>query len=667
MLQAEALLDSLNPAQKEAVGAGKGPLMVLAGAGSGKTRVLTHRLAYLLVSGMARPDQILAVTFTNKAAREMRERVERTLPEINLHAMWIGTFHGMGARMLRQHSHLLGYQAPFSILDTSDQERLLKRIMEEAGFSHVYWTPGKLAAGLSRWKDDAITPDQLHADMFRTSREFAGIVDLFQRYQKELLRLNAMDFSDLLLNCLLLWQQQPEILQRFQEAFHFVLVDEYQDTNAVQYRWLRALAAKHGNLCVVGDDDQVIYSWRGARIDNMLNFQEDFPQARVVRLEQNYRSTSRILKVAGQLITHNSGRMGKTLWTEGQEGAKITLYAAEDSNGEARYIAREIGQAMRKEGRSHRDFAILVRTSRQTRALEEAFNKEMVPYQIVGGMRFMDRAEIRDAVAYLRLLVTSRDDLAFERIVNVPRRGVGNVALLKLREWANEHQCSLLEAAATPDCLAAIKGPARKGLEELVAVLENGRAALDSQMPPNQVLDMVLMQSGYLKYLEGEEKKQERFENLNELANELARRENIVEFLEEAALVADMHQDDRSGIDRVVISTLHAAKGLEFPVVFLAGLEEGLLPHQRSIDEGNLEEERRLAYVGMTRARERLVLTHARWRQLGTGSMPTNPSRFLREIPREEIADQSLVNTQVFRGVRPGVPAFLPKNPWNRR
>ncbi|MBF0284242.1 MAG: UvrD-helicase domain-containing protein [Magnetococcales bacterium] len=635
-----SLLRELNPPQKEAVTTIQGPVMVLAGAGSGKTRVLTRRLAYLLESGAAAPGEILAVTFTNKAAREMRGRVGELLgmDEAQARRLWIGTFHGMSVRILRQHADALGFRPDFTILDAADQERMVKKVLEEAKSANPFWTPSKLMNQFSRFKDDGLGPDDLGIEQFRRREELDWVSGIFRQYQEAMRQRNLMDFGDLLRFCLLLWRQQPEIMSHWQHKFRHLLVDEYQDTNRSQYEWLKLLAAGHGNLCVVGDDDQSIYSWRGARLDNILRFEEDFPGVRVVRLEQNYRSTGTILSAAGGLIHHNRGRMGKKLWTEGIKGEPLELFVAEDGEDEARFVAGEIRKLC--PGGEYDRVAVLVRASRQTRELEAAFNHHGIPYRVVGGLKFMERAEVKDAVAYLSLAVTLNNDLALERIVNVPKRGLGDSALEAMRQAA-EGGNLFLGAQRMAASGKGVRGTApRQALLAFVQMIEEAHKRLTADPPEAAylVLSYLLHESRYLEFLQTEEKGAERLENLRELGTLLARERDLGEFLDSVALEPDAGgRTQEQGPDEVrsVISTLHAAKGLEFPVVFLVGLEENLLPHKYSVDQGDVEEERRLAYVGMTRAREKLYLVCARRRRMFNTYEANVPSRFLKEIPPE--------------------------------
>ncbi len=636
------MLDDLNPPQRAAVVAQRGAVMVLAGAGSGKTRVLTRRLAYLLQTGEISPDRVLAVTFTNKAAREMRERVTELLhlDAAVVQRLWIGTFHGMGARMLRQYAGYLHYNADFLILDSDEQLQIIKKAAIRLGFDHLYWTPKRLANTISRWKDDGLKPEEIGPEQIRKEADRAAVIDLFTEYQNELRRLNAMDFGDLLANCLVLWREHPEVLDHYRHRFVHILVDEYQDTNKVQYEWIKQLASVHGNVCVVGDDDQSIYSWRGACLDNILRFKEDFPEVQLIRLEQNYRSTANILRAASHLIDHNTGRMGKTLWTQGAAGARLQRFLAEDGADEARFVAAETLRLC-TDGRFSR-VAVLVRTAFQTRALEEAMQYQAVPYQIVGGLRFMDRAEIRDAVAYLRLVYISRDDIAFERVVNVPSRKLGPSALAVIQEVANRRGGSLLEGARQVVADGLLGPSARKSLEGFLEAIDAGCRLAESSHPEG-VLQHLLEASGYMDSLIGGEREEEKRENIRELRAFLVQTGDLLTFLEQAALESDPPRPG-GAIDhnRVIVSTLHAAKGLEFEVVFLVGLEEGLLPHKLAVDAGGLEEERRLVYVGMTRAKERLYLCHARRRMMMNRWEQTVASRFLKELPAEVVETKGM-------------------------
>ncbi|MBF0414890.1 MAG: UvrD-helicase domain-containing protein [Magnetococcales bacterium] len=633
------LLDQLNSPQKEAVTAGDGPVMILAGAGSGKTRVLTRRLAWLMTEQGLSPYEILAVTFTNKAAREMRERIAEWvhLDPGTTRRLWIGTFHGMSARMLRQNADQIGFTNNFLILDAADQERMIRKLAEEQQFAHTYWTPKRLITTISRWKDGGLGPEDITEEHFRHPQDWLQISTLFTRYQAELRKTNCMDFGDLLVHCLKLWRQYPETLDRYRRGFRHILVDEYQDTNKVQYEWMQALASHHGNLCVVGDDDQSIYSWRGARLDNILNFEKDFPNTRIIRLEQNYRSTGNILKAASHLIDHNMGRMGKTLWTDGPDGPKIVRYAAEDGNDEAWFVANEIKRALASRSGPHQA-AILVRAAHQTRVLEEALNRQQIPYQMMGGFRFMERAEIKDALAYLRLAHSLSDDLAFERIINTPKRKLGDKALATMQSVALADNTSLFHGAKRVVAENLLGKATTAPLAQFLALIEKAAAELDAGVSPGEVLDHLMTESGYRDSLSIADRGEEKIENLLELHAFLQQETDLTGFFERVTLDGDPQDEARAATEQVVLSTLHAAKGLEFPLVFLVGMEEGLLPHKLAIqdnDETGLEEERRLTYVGMTRAKEKLYLSHAKFRYMYNRNEPTRPSRFLRELPEE--------------------------------
>lgn len=632
------LTDNLNPPQTEAVTAAAGPIMILAGAGSGKTRVLTRRLAWLLAEHGVAPEEILAVTFTNKAAKEMRERVAQLvhLDFDRSRHMWIGTFHGMSARILRQNAEKIGFTTNFIILDAADQERTVRKLTEEHAFSHVYWTPKRLTNTFSRWKDAGLGPENLTEEHIHTPRDLARLSSLFSLYQAALLKTNSMDFGDLLVYCLKLWHQHPETLDRYRQRFRHILVDEYQDTNKVQYDWMRALASHHGNLCVVGDDDQSIYSWRGARLDNILNFGKDFPDTKIIRLEQNYRSTGNILKAASHLIDHNNGRLGKTLWTDGPVGAKLIRYTAEDGEDEARFVASEIVRELGP-GSRYGQAAILVRAAHQTRVIEDALNRNQVPYQVFGGLKFMERAEIKDALAYLRLAHSQLDDLAFERIINTPKRKLGDKALATIQMAANDIGESLFSGAKKVIAENLLGKATIAPLAEFVSLIETAAADIDAGVLAGEVLETLLQKSGYNDFLRMEDRGEEKLENLLELNSFLRQEVDITGFLERVTLDADPAAESKPVVDRVILSTLHAAKGLEFPLVFLVGMEEGLLPHKLAIKDNptGLEEERRLTYVGMTRAKEKLYLCHAQRRLMFNRHESTLPSRFFKEIPED--------------------------------
>jgi len=631
-----AYLSSLNPPQRDAVEALDGPVLVLAGAGTGKTRVLTTRLAHILVTRRAFPSQLLAVTFTNKAAREMRHRLEQLIGPAT-EGLWLGTFHSLGARILRRHAEAVGLKSNFTILDTDDQIRLIKQLMQAENIDDKRWPARGILAAIERWKDRGLTPDKIDAS---EAGDYAGgrLGKLYRQYQDRLKTLNACDFGDLLLHNLTIFLERPEILSDYQTRFRYLLVDEYQDTNVAQYLWLRLLAQGHRNICCVGDDDQSIYGWRGAEVGNILKFEQDFPGAKVIRLEQNYRSTPEILAAAGHLIAHNRGRLGKTLWTEGQSGERVQLRGTWDGGEEARWVADEI-EAEQRRGTALAQIAILVRAGFQTREFEERFITTGIPYRVIGGPRFYERQEIRDALAYLRLIYQPDDDLAFERIVNVPRRGIGDATLQLLHATARRQGQSLSMAAAQLIETHELKPAARNAVSRLVRDLDRWRDQAASR-PHAELAQIVLDESGYTAMWQADRTPEApgRLENLRELIVAMAEFETLAGFLEHVGLVMDNAAD--AGADQVSVMTLHAAKGLEFDVVFLPGWEEGLFPHQRALDEsGNagLEEERRLAYVGLTRARRRAAVLYAANRRIHGNWQSALPSRFVGELPQDAI------------------------------
>src|SRR5712671_3086712 len=598
-------LAGLNAAQRRAVEAVEGPVLVLAGAGTGKTRVLTTRLAHILATRRAWPSQILAVTFTNKAALEMKERLRAMIGEA-AEGLWLGTFHSIGARILRRHAEAVGLKPNFTILDADDQLRLVKQIAQAEGIDDRRWPARALLSQFERWKDRGYTFHQVPAgDQGREIANGKGL-PLYQLYQERLTALNAADFGDLLLQVLTIFRTRSDLLQDYQQRFRYLLVDEYQDTNVAQYLWLRLLAQTHRNLCCVGDDDQSIYSWRGAEIGNILRFERDFPGAQIIRLEQNYRSTPHILAAAAGLISKNEGRLGKTLWTALDAGERIILRGVWDGEEEARWVGDEIEQRQRKGG-ALAEIAILVRAGFQTREFEERFITLGLPYRVIGGPRFYERQEIRDAMAYCRVTVQPADDLAFERIVNVPRRGIGEASLQTLHAAAREKQLPLTAAAELLVASDELKGRQRKSLGDLIQNFDRWRAMLDG-INHVEVVETILDESGYtdMLRLDRSPEAEGRLENLKELTNALQEFDTLPAFLEHVALLTDMA--DKAGSDMVSVMTLHAAKGLEFDTVFLPGWEEGLFPNQRALDDkgvAGLEEERRLAYVGLTRARHR--------------------------------------------------------------
>ncbi len=628
----------LNAQQREAVETVDGPLLVLAGAGTGKTRVLTTRFAHILLTGRAYPSQVLAVTFTNKAAREMRERVGAILGR-PAEGLWLGTFHSLCARMLRRHAEQVGLTSSFSILDTDDQVRLLKQVMEAERVDVKRWVPQALMAVIQRWKDRGLTPARVTPQEdtdFAAGRSRA----LYAAYQTRLRSVNAADFGDLLLHMTELLRDKPDVLAQYHRLFRYILVDEYQDTNLVQYLWLRLLAQTHKNICCVGDDDQSIYSWRGAEVENILRFEHDFPGAKIVRLEANYRSTAPILAAAAALIAHNEGRLDKTLRPGRQDatGEPVSVVGLWDSDEEARMVGDRI-EALRRDGDPLAEMAILVRAGFQTRAFEERLITLGMPYRVVGGLRFYERQEIRDAIAYMRLIAQPADDLAFERIVNVPRRGVGEAALRALHQAAREDGKPLMESALNLVADGRLKGRVREQIDLLLRGFARWRAQLDKDGHVVTVTTM-LDESGYTAMWQQDKSPEApgRLENLKELVRALADFETLSGFLGHVSLV--MENDEAAEGDRVSLMTLHGAKGLEFDTVFLPGWEEGLFPNQRALDEGGvkaLEEERRLAYVGLTRARRRAIISHAANRRIYANWQSSIPSRFIDELPGGDV------------------------------
>jgi DNA helicase II / ATP-dependent DNA helicase PcrA len=633
-------LDGLNPPQREAVLTTEGPVLVLAGAGTGKTAALTARLAHIIAERLAWPSEILAVTFTNKAAREMKERMGRMIGDAVEGMPWLGTFHSIGAKMLRRHAELLGLKSNFTILDTDDQLRLLKQLVQAAGIDDKRWPVKALAGLIDKWKNKGLTPDQLDAGESALYADGKGQA-MYTVYQARLRDLNACDFGDLLLHNLTLLRTQRHVLEEYQAKFKYILVDEYQDTNAVQYLWLRLLAQQRKNICCVGDDDQSIYSWRGAEVANILRFEKDFPGAKIIKLEQNYRSTPHILAAASGLIDANAGRLGKTLWTELDAGEKVRILGVWDGPEEARRIGEEI-EAMQYKQVALSAIAILVRAQFQTRELEDRFISIGLNYKIVGGFRFYERAEIRDAIAYLRIVNQPADDLAFERIVNTPKRGIGDKAVEKIHRLARAEATPLSLAAARIVGTDELTGKARKSLADLVIDIARWRDSA-ATLPPSALAELVLEDSGYTTALQAERSVEAsgRLENLKELIRAMEEYETLGDFLEHVSLVMD--NDARGGDDSVTIMTIHAAKGLEYNHVFCAGWEDGVFPSQRAMDEGGLasvEEERRLAYVAITRAREKCTITHAANRRIYGQWTSSIPSRFIDELPAEHIENE---------------------------
>ncbi len=634
-------LAGLNPEQREAVETLEGPVLVLAGAGTGKTRVLTTRIAHIIATGRAFPSQILAVTFTNKAAREMKERIGHLVGSVAEGMPWLGTFHAIGTKMLRRHAELADLRSDFTILDADDQLRLMKQLLQAENIDEKRWPARVLAAMIDGWKNRGLPPAKVPPAEGEAFGNGKGL-RLYAAYQARLKTLNAVDFGDLLLEPIRLMQENPDVLLQFQDRFRFMLVDEYQDTNVAQYLWLRLLAQKRGerpqNLCCVGDDDQSIYGWRGAEVDNILRFETDFPGAKVVRLERNYRSTGHILAAASKLISHNEDRLGKTLFTDGGEGHKVTVAGAWDSEEEARQIGDEI-EALQRKGHALNEMAILVRASFQMREFEERFITLGLPYRVVGGPRFYERREIRDALAYLRLVHQPADDLAFERILNVPKRGLGDATLNELHACARRARIPLMQAARQLVETEEFKPKVRQTLRDLVMSFDRWAALLET-MRHTEAAEIVLEESGYTDMWRKDRSADAagRLENLKELIRSMEEFENLQGFLEHVSLV--MEAAEAEGDDRVTIMTLHAAKGLEFETVFLPGWEEGVFPHPRALDEqgrAGLEEERRLAYVGVTRAKERAKIWFASNRRIHGSWSASIPSRFVDELPEAHV------------------------------
>jgi len=663
-MDASHLLAPLNEAQREAVTAPLAPALVLAGAGSGKTRVLTHRIAWVIQAQGVSPHSILAVTFTNKAAGEMRGRVEELL-HMPGQALWIGTFHGIAHRLLRLHWREAGLVQGFQILDAEDQTRLIRKLLKSQGLDETRWIPREIQWFINHNKDEGLRPHQLKDDNDPTRRQ---LIKLYRDYQETCQRAGVVDFAELLLRAYELWRDNPPLLAHYRHRFRHVLVDEFQDTNAIQYNWMKLLAGSEVCPFVVGDDDQSIYRWRGARVENLQQYRRDFPQARLYRLEQNYRSTGIILEAANALIAHNSGRLGKNLWTSGSRGERIRIYAAFNERDEADFVTQRIREWVRAGGQ-RRDVAVLYRSNAQSRMFEETFIAAQIPYRVYGGLRFFERAEIKDALAYLRLMENRLDDQSFERVVNLPPRGVGARSLDVLRERARGAGSSLWQAAAaalgTGDAAAVVgetlgprAAPAVRGFMQLIERL----AHEVRELPLHEAVDHVLIHSGLLEHHKRDkaDRGEARAENLLELVS-AARGFSPDEggdpalsplqaFLAHAVLESGEGQAD-AWEDCVQMMTLHTAKGLEFPVVFLAGMEDGLFPHQRSLNDlDGLEEERRLCYVGMTRARRQLCITYAEQRRLHGLDSYAMPSRFVKEIP-EDLIEEVRPRLQISRPI----------------
>jgi DNA helicase II / ATP-dependent DNA helicase PcrA len=637
--RAQQLLEGLNPPQRDAVTHGTGPLLVLAGAGSGKTRVLTHRIAHLIATGAAKPSEILAITFTNKAAQEMRDRVEGLVGRM-VRVMWVMTFHSACARILRTEAERLGYTKRFSIYDEADSVRLVRRCLDELAIDPKRFAPRAVKSQISRAKNQL---EDASAYRERVSSFFEQTAaDVYDLYEKRIHEMNAMDFDDLLFRTVNLLELFPDVAQRYQQAFRWILVDEYQDTNHAQYHLLQLLAGEERNVCVVGDDDQSVYSFRGADINNILDFERDFPGAHVVKLEQNYRSTQTILSAANAVVSHNEGRKAKELWSDCGTGDPVRVAELADEHAEARYVQAEI-ERLADEGMSRGEVAVFYRTNAQSRVLEDTLVRAKVPYQVIGGTKFYERAEIKDALAYLTLLTNPADSVSFGRVVNSPKRGIGQTTVGRVLAHANTMGEPVMEIAAVPELVPGLGPAAVKALDRFASIVERLRE-LTERSSVGDLLDSVLVETGYMETLEAERtiEAQGRIENLQELIG-VAREfdehwegehglPGLAEFLQQLSLFSE--QDSlREGESTVTLMTLHNAKGLEYPVVFMIGCEEGVFPHSRSIDEGNLEEERRLCYVGITRAERHLYLTYAQTRSLFGARSYNMPSRFLDELP----------------------------------
>ena len=640
---ANPYMAELNPPQTQAVETTEGPVLVLAGAGTGKTRVLTTRLAHILQTNRAFPGEILAVTFTNKAAQEMRTRVSTLMNGAPVEGWWLGTFHALAARMLRRHADLVGLSSNFTILDPDDQQRLLKQIMELRGIDHKKWAPRAMIGLIDRWKDRGILPHELKKD---EGGEAAGgqLVTLYKLYQDRLLELNACDFGDLLLHLITIFKNpaHADVLAEYQRRFKYILVDEYQDTNVAQYLWLRLLAQKKGdaptNICCVGDDDQSIYGWRGAEVGNILRFEKDFPGAVMIKLEENYRSTGHILSAANGVIDNNTDRLGKNLFTSRDEGEQINVRGLWDGEAEARWVGEEIEQLQRKKFTLNQ-MAVLVRAGFQTREFEERFIKLGLSYRVIGGPRFYERAEIRDALAYLRVIAQPADDLALERIINTPKRGIGGATVQTLYAYGRNKGISLYDAILSLCDTDELRPKVKNTLTAFMQDFERWRAMIDTTRH-GDLAGIVLEESGYNAMWKSNKEPYApgRLENLKELVSAMEDFESLASFLEHIALV--MENRDGTSDDAVTLMTLHAAKGLEFDAVFLPGWEEGLFPSQRTMDESGLrglEEERRLAYVGITRARKQAYISYVGNRRMYGNTVNAIPSRFVDELPKEHI------------------------------
>ena len=634
-------LEALNPEQRQAVETTEGPLLVLSGAGTGKTKVLTTRLAYILAQRKANPWNCLVVTFTNRAAKEMKERVQSLIGPM-ADSVWLGTFHSICVKILRNHAEVVGLKSNFTILGEDDQKRLMKQIEEAESIDTKKYPPQDVLDKIGRWKDRGLSVDKIDQDFKENI-----VTYLYKKYQERLLELNCVDFGDIILYALNILMSDADVLTKYQERFKYIMVDEYQDTNVTQYLLIRILSQKYRNLCCVGDDDQSIYSWRGAEIENILRFNKDFADAKIIRLERNYRSTANILAAASNLISHNQGRLGKTLKVaenspaKQAENSKIKVVSTYNGEEEAQFVAENI-ESLRRQGFAYADMAVLVRTAAQTREFEEKFISEALPYQVIGGLKFYERAEIRDALAYFRVVLQPSDDLALERIINKPARGIGAKSVEKFEAFARDNHISLYAAINQMLAEGLISGKAKSALADLMNKFEDWRRTMQA-VTPDELASQILEDSGYIDMLKADNSVEApgRLENLKELVNVMSDIENyptLSEFMEHVSLVMD--NDNQANEDVITLMTLHSAKGLEFDVVFLPGWEEGLFPHQRCLDEGGtqaLEEERRLAYVAITRARKKLFILMAHNRRVYGQWQNNLPSRFINELPPQNI------------------------------
>lgn len=647
-----SLLNGMNPEQAEAVQATEGPLLIMAGAGSGKTRVLTHRIAYLVLEKQVYPSNILAITFTNKAAREMRNRIDGLLGHGTGVRMWVSTFHSMCVRILRRDIDRIGFSKNFSILDTTDQLTVIKNVLKQLNLDPKKFEPRTMLNAISSAKNECITAEEFAANMNAHNPYEKTVSEVYAAYAKRLQKNQSLDFDDLIMTTLTLFNTVPEVLEYYQNKFHYIHVDEYQDTNNAQYQLVQKLASKFKNICVVGDSDQSIYRWRGADITNILSFEKDYPNAKVIMLEQNYRSTKRILQAANDVIKKNTSRYPKELRTDNADGPAITLHKAGDERQEAQYIVQEIQKLMQEEGYKTSDFAILYRTNAQSRILEEMFVKSNMSYTIVGGTKFYDRKEIKDLLAYLRLIANNDDDLSLARIINEPKRGIGATSFEKMARFAIDQDRTIMDSLQEVDFMGLTPKTAQTALEFHTMV--NGFTQMQEYLSVTELVEEVLKKSGYRQMLQNDKtiEGESRLENLNEFLSVTQAFEkqsddkSLVAFLTDLALISDIDSldDDEDADGPIILMTMHAAKGLEFPVVFIVGLEENVFPHSRSNnDDDELEEERRLAYVGITRAEKRLYLTHATSRTLFGKSNYNMPSRFISEIS-EELIEPTFAN-----------------------